>query len=257
MNSIKIAVSTTTSEKLLVARQLAEKLNLPLLTPMHPTILQDYDYLLLFTKDYLALTNANDSKREPFHLDFLSGKINYRQKQAGFRNELLAKAIGGREKEPLNIIDATAGLGQDSFILATLGFHVTLLERSPVIHALLQDAFSRAELIQTLTPVMQKLNLIEANALQWLPNHQPRAEVIYLDPMFPQKKKSAAAKKEMVMLKSIVGGDEDTEKLFHTALACATRRVVIKRPRLAEYIAAKKPNHSLIGESVRFDVYLT
>jgi 16S rRNA (guanine1516-N2)-methyltransferase len=219
-----------------------------------PTMTQ---YELIQTDDYLGLINKDEPREKPFYIDFLSNKLYYRSQQAGLRKEYLARAIGTHPKDQPTIIDATAGLGRDSFILASLGYRVTLLEKSPIIHALLEDALQRARASSEDNPCHQ-LTLIHADALHWLPaNTAIKPDVIYLDPMFPERKKSAAVKKDMQILNNLLGADEHISVLIETSLACAGKRVVVKRPRLIIETAKRKPDFSLQGKSTRFDIYLT
>jgi 16S rRNA (guanine1516-N2)-methyltransferase len=194
-------------------------------------------------------------------IDFTSGSMRYRVKHASLKKELLAKALGVKPRDNPVIIDATAGLGRDSFILASLGFKVTMLERSPVLFNLLTDALKRAAQDPVMAPVIARLTLVQADAISWLSSptfkQAYHPDVIYLDPMFPERQKSASSKKEMVFLQELLGTDKDTEELFKAAFACGTPRIVVKRPRLAESIASWiKPNFSLEGKSSRFDVYI-
>lgn len=247
-----LAITCTTPQLQNKSQELAELLHLPFVMHSQHEELLKYDYLLTYTDKYLDLRKSNKTS---FHIDFLSGKIKYRSEQAGLRKELLARAIGIHPRENPIIIDATAGLGLDSFILASLGFEITLLERSPIMHALLSDALQRARLQAQVAPIIERMNLIKADALEWLPNRS--CDVILLDPMFPERKKSSLVKKEMVIMQDLLGKDEDSSLLFQQALTCATHRVVVKRPRLAANIADFAPNFSLIGKSSRFDIYLT
>jgi len=249
---LSLAVTCTTIELQNKARELAKKLHLPFLIHTQNEELSKYDYLLTYTETFLELRKSNSIF---FHIDFLSGKIKYRSKQAGLRKELLARAIGFHPRENPNIIDATAGLGLDSFILASLGFEITLLERSPIMHALLSDALYRAKTCIQVAPIIKRMHLINADAREWLQNKS--CDIILLDPMFPERKKSSLVKKEMVIMQDLLGKDEDSNSLFQLALTCATHRVVVKRPRLAANIADFAPNFSHIGKSNRFDVYLT
>lgn len=198
----------------------------------------------------------NENLAKGLCIDFLSGPLRYRSEQAGFRNELLAKAIGVRPKENPKIIDATAGLGRDSFILASLGYEITLLERSSTIYQLLNAAILKAKPI--LSETINRMHLIHADAIEWLkqlPSAQ-KPDITYLDPMFPERKKSASVKKEMVIMQELLGKDVDHEILFATALAHTKKRVVVKRAKLAAKIGERAANFSLNGKSCRFDVYL-
>lgn len=249
MTQLTIAALATTPSAYQKAQILSQQLHLPLLQEPSP----DYEYFLLISNDYLGLQKTA-GKAKPLIIDFLSAKLQYRRKQASLRNELLARALGLKNKSPRRIIDATAGLGRDSFILAALGFEVELLERSPIIHALLDDAIHRALVDPKVAPIAQRLHLINANAIVWLPTQ--KAEIVYLDPMFPESKKSALSKQDMRIFHDVVGEDTDEEQLLQAALTCATQRVVVKRPRLAKPLAGCKPNLSMDGSSNRFDIYL-
>jgi 16S rRNA (guanine1516-N2)-methyltransferase len=213
-------------------------------------------YELIRTPDYLGLQKTDGPDGDPFYIDFLAGKLAYRSQQASLRKEALARALGCSPRDNALIVDATAGLGRDSFILATLGFKVTAIERSPILYTLLNDALERAKRDADMASTIDNITLIQANAIDWLQTTALTPRVIYIDPMFPDRKKSALVKKEMVILQDLLGKDTDSEQLFTTALGCATHRVVVKRPRLAPQISAKSPNYSLTGKSSRFDIYL-
>jgi 16S rRNA (guanine1516-N2)-methyltransferase len=195
----------------------------------------------------------------PIHIDFLSGKVAYRAKHATRRNELLARALNISPREQPLIVDATAGLGRDSFILASLGYDVIMIERSPILHQLLTDAMERAKTDPATAAIIARMTLIHADAKEWLvaKNYSRSPDIIYLDPMFPERKKSASVKKEMLTLQELLGKDTDCAMLFEAAMDCAKRRVVVKRPRLAENITARAPDYTLKGNSSRFDIYLT
>lgn len=191
----------------------------------------------------------------PIAVDFLSGKTGFRAQR--FAHEMIVKAVAGRSREPLTVVDATAGLGRDGFLLAAAGHQVTLIERHPAIAALLADGLLRAASDPDMASVCARLNLQAGSAqrlLAALPDdHRP--EVIYLDPMFPERQKAALVKKEMRIFREVVGEDEDATALLALALTVARKRVVVKRPRKAEGIGPRKPSHQLVGTSSRFDVY--
>jgi 16S rRNA (guanine1516-N2)-methyltransferase len=215
----------------------------------------------------LKLVDPSGKLGHPIYVDFLHGELNYRQRHMQHQKQLIGKAVGIKEQEKPVVIDATAGLGQDSFILNQLGCQVTSLERSPVIAALLEDGMHRFNLLAS-TPRLKQLDekkqtawqLIKHDSIQYLSSlssqHYP--DVIYLDPMYPNHRKSnqsALNKKEMRFLRAIVGDDLDAEDLLSIALQCAKKRVVVKRPRLAPYLNGKKSHHVIMGKSTRFDVY--
>jgi len=190
-------------------------------------------------------------------IDFLSKKLTYRRKQATVKNEILARALGLKKTSAPRIIDATAGLAQDSFMIACLGFAVTLIERSPAVYAAINEAMMRAKQDVVLLPIINRMNFIQADSITYLSSLKldERPDIVYLDPMFPERKKSALNKKAMRTLHDLVGEDLDANQLLQAALTCATKRVVVKRPRLAGPLGNTKPSHSLTGSSSRFDVY--
>lgn len=214
-------------------------------------------YQLIETPKGIALQKSG-AKSKPLYIDFLTGKANYRRLHTSLRREALARAMGLKSNVKTSIIDATAGLGRDSFMLASLGFEVTLLERSSIIHTLLEDALRRARLDEKTAPIIERMHLIQTNAVDWMQKLAPenRPDIIYLDPMFPERSKSALVKKDMRYFHDIVGEDIDSAELLPAALACATKRVVVKRPRLAEHLAGLSPAFSQEGSSSRFDVYM-
>jgi len=255
------------------AKSLSEQFSLKLLqTPPEKNT-----YFLVLTDQRLELHQA-DKKNKPVFIDFSSKHYQYRLKQ-GRKNELIAKAVGIKSHEKPSIIDATAGWGEDGFVLANLGCAVTWLERSPVMAALLSDAItplSRSrhpvDDFYTRDPANQMRGvggeghevsfyypqLHYTNAISYLKNLSPTEypDVIYLDPMFPERQKSALVKKPMRILRELVGDDVDAAELFAVALQRAKKRVVVKRPRLAPAIEGRLPNMSIKGQSSRFDVYL-
>jgi 16S rRNA (guanine1516-N2)-methyltransferase len=244
---IRIAVTASTPELNARAEALAEQLKLP--------FSNDAEFLLIFTPLFLGL-QKKDSDFQPLYVDFLSREMTRRRQQATVRKESLARALGLKNKTQPSIVDATAGLARDSFILACLGFEVTLLERSPIVAALLQDGLQRAALDETVAPIVSRLHLEQIEGVFWLKNAE-RPDLIYLDPMFPERKKSALVKKDMQIFQEIMHEEDDSELLLKTALECAKQRVVVKRPRLAEPITGPKPSFCLSGSSSRFDVYMT
>jgi 16S rRNA (guanine1516-N2)-methyltransferase len=250
-----IAILTPADELQHKASALSQRLNLPLTNNQ-----ADFDYILILTPDYLGLQKTQ-SKSKPLYIDFLSPQMQIRRKQASLRKEMLARALGLKNKSPRNIIDTTTGLGRDSFILACLGFEVTSLERSPIIAALLEDAIERASIDPEVGPIVGRIRLINENAIEWLNNYLAKnlldASIIYLDPMFPERKKSALSKHDMRIFHEVIGSDLDADALLKAALTCATDRVVVKRPRLAPPIAEIPPTFSMEGSSNRFDIYLT
>lgn len=170
--------------------------------------------------------------------------------------ELLVRAarIRGVAGTPI-AVDATAGLGEDSLLLAAAGFSVTMMEQDPLIAALLQDALDRARLVPELAAVASRMCLREGNSVELLSQLGDAPDVVYLDPMFPARHKDAATKKKLQLLRQLESptSPQDEEALVKAALAARPRKVVIKRPLKGPYLAGVKPSHSLSGKLIRYD----
>lgn len=194
-------------------------------------------------------------------VDFTSGAINWRRKHGGGKNQLIAKAVGVKQKYYPSVLDLTGGLGKDAFVLATLGCKVTLLERNPRVYSALSEGIANAKEYARrddpqLGVILDRLTLNLMDAFVYLrENVDIKQQVIYLDPMFPERKKSAAVKKDMVMLQAIVGSDDDSDQLLIEALKSGASRIVVKRPKLAPSLAQLVPAIVYRGSSSRFDVY--
>jgi 16S rRNA (guanine1516-N2)-methyltransferase len=234
------------------AKQLAQQLQLPLL--QQPPAEGLY---LAYGDNGLAITPA-DGRSGAVQVDMLAGKSRHRRLYGGGKGQQIAKAIGVQGNIRPQVLDVTAGLGGDAFVLASLGCPVQLVERQPVVRALLDDGLQRLQSDPELAELGNRLQLLAGNALQVLTDWQQedRPQVVYLDPMFPHTGKSAQVKKEMALFRELVGADEDAGQLLAPALNLATHRVVVKRPRLAPDLAAKKPTYSLAGKANRFDIYV-
>jgi len=204
--------------------------------------------------DYkLALFPPNTG---PVFVDFMSGKKNHRRQFGGGKGQPLARAVLAAEHP--QIIDATAGMGGDAFVFASLGCQVTMVERSPIIAALLNDALERVQHTETpeeIQEIINRLSLINEDATKYLTAQAPVSDVVYLDPMYPEKKKKAATKKEMQALQHLVGPDIDSEKLLAAALKVAQKRVIVKRPKKAPTLTGIQPNASIQSPNTRYDIY--
>ena len=188
-------------------------------------------------------------------IDFTSGAIAHRLKFGGGRGQDLPKAVGLKGGKTPDVVDATAGLGRDAFLLASLGCKVTLIERSPRMHALLADAMERAR-DSEVAEIIGRMTLLLGDAKDLLPAITP--EVVVVDPMHPPRGNTALVKKEMRQIREIVGTDTDQVALMQVALECARDRVVLKYPRKADPMAGiRAPSHQIIGKSTRYDVFMT
>ena len=187
-------------------------------------------------------------------VDFTAGAAQHRRLHGG--GELLAKAVG-RSKQP-TVWDATGGLGRDSFVLAGLGLNVHIFERHPAVYCLLADSLARALLHPDTAETASRLTLHHADAAEYMPRLAAeigRPQVVYLDTMYPERRKSAAVKKEMAFFHELVGTAQNDATLLDAALTTATARVVVKRPRLGDFLCGRKPDYQYTGKSTRFDVY--
>lgn len=238
------------------AAQLARRLSLPLVAEA-----SEAPYVLMYLENGqgLALQQTGKKAPGPVQVDFDSAASTYRRTKGG--GELLVKAVGGDKQNRPIVFDATAGLGRDSFVLASWGYPVTLSERSPIIAELLQDGLERGlqsedpDVVDTVSRM--QLNPGDSQTFLQQANGSDLPDVIYLDPMFPPSKKSALVKKEMQAFHHVVGKETDgIDELIAVALDHAVYRVVVKRPLKAEVLAGKKPSYSLKGKAVRFDVYV-
>ncbi|MDN6321724.1 MAG: class I SAM-dependent methyltransferase [Halomonas sp.] len=209
-----------------------------------------------------GLALVGDEKRygKPLCVDFVAGKAAHRRRFGGGRGQLVAKACGLAKGVSPSIVDATAGLGRDAFVLASLGAQVLLIERVAAIAALLGDGLKRASKHSDTADIATRMTLRHGDAAQSLAELVASAhftpQVIHLDPMFPHREKSALVKKEMRLFRELAGDDIDAPRLLEAALDVATHRVVVKRPRKAPPIAGPAPQHTLEGKTSRYDMYV-
>ena len=215
----------------------------------------ELEYLLQVNHQYLELVKLDEPKLGAIKVDFVDGAVAHRRKFGGGRGQEIAKAVGLKHGFTPSVLDATAGLGRDSFLLASLGCRVTMFERMPVVAALLEDGLSRAQLSTEISDISSRLKLIHASSIESM-NTVIEPDVIYLDPMYPHREKSALVKKEMRVFQSLVGEDLDADSLLAPALELAQYRVVVKRPNYAPPLANKTPSTSIKMKKNRFDVYV-
>ena len=222
----------------------------------------DSVFALVLTAERLELRKLDEPKLGAVYVDLAGGAVAHRRKFGGGRGQAIAKAVGLKGGVTPTVVDGTAGLGRDAFVLASLGCKVQMVERHPVVAALLDDGLARAKADSEIGGwISERLTLLHAsshNALEQLaadPNFVA-PDVVYLDPMYPHKKKSALVKKEMRVFQTLVGADLDADGLLAPALALATKRVVVKRPDYAEFLAEQKPAMAIETKKNRFDVYV-
>ncbi|MBI5129545.1 MAG: class I SAM-dependent methyltransferase [Rhodopseudomonas palustris] len=194
--------------------------------------------------------------RPALAVDFVGGAVGYKLRTGAARSHALLKAVGVSPSRPLQVIDATAGLGRDSFLLASMGATVTLIERSPQVHALLAQGLAAAQAESAeLAATVARMTLLHGDARELLPTLQ--ADVVTVDPMHPERTKTALVKQEMRLLRDLVGADPDVCELMQAALAARCGRVVLKWPLRAEPLACvRKPSYQIVGKTVRYDVFV-
>ena len=243
-----ISVSTDMDELIYPAQTLADKLSLPF-TPLNKSQIQ-----LIITMQQIEIRSPKMGNA--IFVDFVAGKNAHRRQFGGGRGQALAKAMGLKKGATPTIIDATAGFARDAFVLANLGCQITLLERNPLLVILIEDALQRAACDPDISDVIKRMTVINCDAIKYLKNLSQQPDVIYLDPMYPIRDKSALVKKDMQLLHQLVGTDSDSDQLLHVARKCAKKRVVVKRPKIASYIGEQQPSASIESKNTRYDIYL-
>ncbi len=203
----------------------------------------------------LCLNLLLDGKVNQLTFDFIDGEVGFRASRVSKANEIVSKAIGCKPYYRPKVLDATAGMGRDSLIMALLGCEVIMQERNFAIYHLLADALQRFKQDPDSFDVSDKISLLEKNSIESFADLVD-IDVIYLDPMFPVRKKSALVKKEMRLFKLLAGEDPDADDLLAKALNSKVKRIVVKRPKGAPFLANKKPSHEIVGKKFRYDVYL-
>lgn len=244
------SVSTDSNEQIAGAQALADKLNLPFAS------LNKAQIQVVLTQQHIEIRAPELGN--PILIDFEEGKNAHRRQFGGGRGQPLAKAIGLKKGANPTVIDATAGFGRDAFVLANLGCKITLIERNPLIATLLDNALHRASNNVDTAEVMTRMTLINEDATAYLNTlqHAQCPDVIYMDPMYPSREKSALVKKDMRLLHQLAGPDTDSEQLLTTARKMALKRVVVKRPKSAPFVGNQKPTTSIESKNTRYDVYI-
>ncbi|TCS41352.1 class I SAM-dependent methyltransferase [Reinekea marinisedimentorum] len=204
----------------------------------------------------LGLAGSSWPKVHAVFVDFLSAAAEHRRLHGGGAGQAVAKAVGLKKRKDIHILDATAGLGRDAFVMASLGATVHMLERNQVVHLLLNDGLQRLKDSGQLDEVADRMtlsagSLLEPDACATL----KQFDVVYLDPMFPDRSKSAKVKKDMALFHDMIGADMDADELLNPAMALAEYRVVVKRSKKAPLLMNREPSTQLLGKSSRFDIY--
>ena len=202
---------------------------------------------LVKTDEGLALSDGKNTVRGDFN------RLLPRIKRGNLTRELLVRAVKIKGIDHPLVADATAGLGEDSFLLAAAGCRVLLFEYDPVIADLLADALERAKRDPETAEIAARMTLIRGDSIPALPKLDPAPDAILLDPMFPERTKSALVKKKFQLLHQLERPCDNEAALLDAALAAHPKRIVVKRPAKGPYLAGVKPSYSLTGSAVRFD----
>ncbi len=205
----------------------------------------DGEAKLIATGEGLTLSDGKNAVRGDFT------RLLPRIRRGNLAGEHLVRAVKIKGIDEPLVVDATAGLGEDAFLLAAAGCRVLLFERDSVIAALLEDALERAKRDPETAPIASRMTLYKEDSILALPTLSP--DVVLLDPMFPERKKSALVKKKFQLLHLLERPCEDERALLDASLAARPKRIVIKRPAKGPYLAGVKPSFSLSGSAVRFD----
>ena len=236
----------------------------------------NYGWMLFYDDaGVLTLSHFLEKTWQNFSVDFLEPAFLSRLQRASMQSELLLKALG-KKARGYRVFDATLGLGRDSLILASHCGTLVGIERNPIVYCLVKDAYLRAQQTIELAALLEKIVFLQGDAKLHLDakiqmNEQKpfddqaldHFDVIYLDPMFPARKKSALVKKNMQVLHALFADARpelaearpDAESLFLSAKVAAQKSVIVKRPLHGDFLAGAKPSHSLAGKDSRYDIY--
>ena len=244
-----IAISAIEKSLHQQASFIAERYGLPILPPGEKTS----PFSLLLTQEHLELREDNRLS-PPLYVDF-GGPDLLRRASGRGRSETLFRALGrGLTVGSGSIVDTTAGLGRDAFMLAAWGYRVQAIERAPVVAALLDDGLQRARVNKSLSKVVNRITIVFGDAREFLAKLTEKPAVVYLDPMYPKSPKRARKSLGMHRLRHVLSDDADAESLLEVALNTATYRVVVKRPLRAPTLGGVSSG-SIFGRTIRFDLY--
>ncbi len=169
-------------------------------------------------------------------------------------HEMLVRAAKTTETA-LKGIDATAGMGEDAFLLAAYGYDMTLYEQNPVVAVLLKDALRRAKKHPQLKEIAARMKLVEGNSVEELKTRVDAVDLIYLDPMFPGRQKSGLINKKLQLIQKLEPPCSDEVELFEAAIQAKPSKIIVKRPLKSPFLAGKNPTYELKGKAIRYDCY--
>lgn len=214
-----------------------------------PIVNKPGDYLtVLFDSKGVSLSGFGLSYQGDFE------NMLHRVTNGRLQHEMLAKAVK-TDQENLKAIDATAGMGEDSLLLAACGYQVTLYEQNPVIAILLKDALRRAKKNTVLKDIVSSMQLVEGDSIEHLNKRLDPVDVIYLDPMFPGRQKSGLINKKLQLIQKLEPPCSKETALFDAAMAAQPSKIIVKRPLKSPYLDERVPSYSLKGKAIRYDCY--
>ena len=214
-----------------------------------PIVNKPGDYLtVLFDSKGVSLSGFGLSYQGDFE------NMLHRVTNGRLQHEMLAKAVK-TDQENLKAIDATAGMGEDSLLLAACGYQVTLYEQNPVIAILLKDSLRRAKKNTVLTDFVSRMPLVEGDSIEHLNKRLDPVDVIYLDPMFPGRQKSGLINKKLQLIQKLEPPCSKETALFDAAMAAQPSKIIVKRPLKSPYLDERVPSYSLKGKAIRYDCY--
>lgn len=179
----------------------------------------------------------------------------HRVTEGRLAHEMLARVAKSEEKKG-KAMDATAGMGEDSFLIAALGYEVTLYEQNPVIALLLKDAIRRAKKHPQLKDIAMRMHVVEGDSTQLMQKCVDEIDLIYLDPMFPKRQKSGLINKKLQLIQKLEPPCSTEEELFDAAILAHPKKIVVKRPLKSPCLAGRNPNYMLKGKAIRYDCYV-
>lgn len=238
-----IVICTKKGADMDLARSLAKKMDVPLVSEEGKELTICIDSKGVLLSGY-GLTYQGD-------FDSMTRRVT----EGRLLHEMLVKAVKTDTPNP-KAIDATAGMGEDSFLIAAAGYQVTLQEQNPVIAALLKDAVRRGKKNSAIKDIVNRMSVVEGESAQILRSMIDEVDLIYLDPMFPARQKSGLINKKLQLIQKLEPPCTDEHELFEAAISARPKKIVVKRPLKSPYLDGKEPNYQLKGKAIRYDCYI-
>lgn len=176
----------------------------------------------------------------------------HRLTEGRLQHEMLVHITKTKDDSP-RAVDATAGMGEDSILLAAAGYDVTMYEQNAVIAALLKDAMRRAKKNPVLKDIVSRMKLIEGNSINLMKELTFTPDVIYLDPMFPARQKTGLVNKKLQLIQKLEMPCYEEKELLEAAINIQPSKIIIKRPLKGAFLAEREPDYSVKGKAIRYD----